>query len=168
KDYGDSELKLGLQGASLQIREFFTGDDQKNLSDTDADVGSSGPTLLPDQPGPTRHLLMPTGNAGVVYVIARDHMGGYRADGDAVVQKAALRGGGYGAMAYWNGHVYFASDNDFLHDFPLKEGRLVVAQPGKYSRVLFKNPGATPTVSANGTRDAIVWAVATRHWNGGE
>jgi hypothetical protein len=168
KDYGDSELKLSLQGASLQIRDFFTPYDQKNLSDTDADLGSSGPTLLPDQPGPHRHLMLQTGKAGVVYVIDRDHMGGYRADGDAVVQKAALRGGGYGAMAYWNGHVYFASDNDFLHDFPLKEGRLVVAQPGKYSRVLFENPGATPTVSANGTRDAIVWAVATRHWNGGE
>jgi len=34
--------------------------------------------------------------------------------------------------------------------------------------VKFANPGATPTVSANGAKDAIVWAVATKTWNGAD
>ena len=30
----------------------------------------------------------------------------------------------------------------------------------------FDNPGATPSISANGAKDAIVWAIATKTWNG--
>ncbi|MGA7783035.1 MAG: hypothetical protein WB997_00180, partial [Candidatus Acidiferrales bacterium] len=35
-----------------------------------------------------------------------------------------------------------------------------------YSSTKFANPGATPSVSANGLKDAIVWAIATKTWNG--
>src|SRR5262249_38715589 len=51
RDYGDSELKLHLDGSSLTIRDYFTPYDQARLNDSDADLGSSGPLLLPDQPG---------------------------------------------------------------------------------------------------------------------
>ncbi len=29
----------------------------------------------------------------------------------------------------------------------------------------FGNPGATPAVSANGTRDGIVWLIENKAWN---
>src|SRR6202007_1944752 len=58
RDYGDSVLKLVLEGSSLAIRDYFTPHDQERISNGDADVGSSGPLLLPDQPGPHRHLLL--------------------------------------------------------------------------------------------------------------
>ena len=74
-----------------------------------------------------------------------------------------MAGGGYGAMAYWNGHVFFASDNDFLRDYAVKNGKLIL---NKYSSTKFLNPGATPTVSANGKKDAVVWAIATKTWDG--
>ena len=32
----------------------------------------------------------------------------------------------------------------------------------------FENPGATPSVSADGSKNAIVWAVATKTWNGSD
>jgi hypothetical protein len=35
-----------------------------------------------------------------------------------------------------------------------------------YSTTKFDNPGATPSISANGAKDAIVWAIATKTWNG--
>ena len=30
----------------------------------------------------------------------------------------------------------------------------------------FDNPGATPSISADGTKNAIVWAIATKVWDG--
>jgi hypothetical protein len=163
RDYGDSVLKLGMQGSSIVVRDYFTPYDQARLSEADADLGSSGPILLPDQPGPHRHLLLQPTKGSMIYVIDRDRMGQFHADGDAVVQRIRMAGGGYGAMAYWNAHVFFACDYDFLRDYAVKNGQLVL---NKYSRIRFENPGATPSLSANGNKDAIVWAVGTKTWNG--
>jgi outer membrane protein assembly factor BamB len=92
-------------------------------------------------------------------------MGQYREDGDAVVQRIRMAGGGFGAIAYWDGHVFFACDNDFLRDYAMKNGQMIL---NTYSRVRFLNPGATPTISANGKENGITWAVATRVWDGAD
>ncbi len=165
RDYGDSVLKLALQGSSIVVRDYFTPHDQARLSDGDADLGSSGPLLLPDQPGPHRHLLLQPTKGSMIYVIDRDQMGKFRPDGDAIVQRIRMAGGGYGAMAYWNGHVFFACSDDFLRDYAVKNGQLIL---NRYSNTRFENPGATPSISANGKKDAIVWAIATKTWNGAE
>jgi hypothetical protein len=165
RDYGDSVLKLALQGSSIVVRDYFTPHDQARLSDGDADLGSSGPLLLPDQPGPHRHLLLQPSKGSMIYVIDRDQMGKFRPDGDAIVQRIRMAGGGYGAMAYWNGHVFFACSDDFLRDYAVKNGQLIL---NRYSNTRFENPGATPSISANGKKDAIVWAIATKTWNGAE
>ena len=113
RDYGDSVLKL--DGSTLNIRDYFTPHDQDRISDADSDVGSSGPTLLPDQPGPHRHLLLQPTKDSTIYVIDRDNMGKYHRDSDSLVQTVKLGGGGYGAIAYWNGHAFFAASDDHLH-----------------------------------------------------
>ena len=165
RDYGDSELKLRLQASEIRIRDYFTPYDQARLNDEDSDLGSSGPTLLPDQRGTHRHLLLQPGKGATLYVIDRDRMGQFNAKGDAVVQRIRMKSGCYGAAAYWNRHVFFACDDDSLRDFAVTNGQLVL---NERSQMEFQNPGATPTISANGSRDAIVWAVATRRWNGGQ
>jgi hypothetical protein len=160
-DYGDSVLKL--DGSSLAIRDYFTPHDQERISEADADVGSSGPTLLPDQPGPHRHLLLQPTKDSTIYVIDRDRMGKFQGNGDALLQKVKMPGGGYGAMAYWNGHVYFAASDDYLKDYSIKDGQLTLHAA---SATRFQNPGATPSVSADGNKNAVVWAIATKVWNG--
>jgi hypothetical protein len=162
-DYGDSVLKLALNGSSLAVRDYFTPHDQERISDADSDVGSSGPTVLPDQPGPHRHLLLQPTKDSTIYVIDRDQMGRFHPDGDALVQLLKLPGGAYGAMAYWNGHVFFAASDDNLRGYSIKDGRLSLSAT---SDIEFRNPGATPSVSADGNRNAIVWAIATKTWNG--
>jgi hypothetical protein len=161
RDYGDSVVKL--DGSSLAIRDYFTPHDQSRISDADSDVGSSGPLLLPDQPGPHRHLLLQPTKDSTIYVIDRDHMGKYQRDSDALVQTVQMAGGGYGAIAYWNGHVFFAASDDNLRDYAIKNGQFA---RNASSSTKFANPGATPSVSADGTKNAIVWAVATKTWNG--
>ena len=163
RDYGDSLLKLALENSSLVVRDYFTPFNQAQLSDSDADLGSSGPTLLPDQPGAHRHLLLQPTKGSMIYVIDRDQMGQFQNEGDAVLQKVRMSGGGYGAMAYWNGHAYFACSDDRLRDYVLENGQLKLRSS---SNIKFANPGATPSVSADGDRNAIVWVMATKTWNG--
>jgi hypothetical protein len=163
RDYGDSVLKLGLAGSSIEIRDYFTPYNQAQLSDADADLGSSGPLVLPDQPGSHRHLLLQPTKAGTVYLIDRDQMGKFNPQGDAVLDRIRMGGEGYGAMAYWNGHAFFASSDDSLRDYAIAGGHIV---PRKASSIRFENPGATPAISAHENENAIVWAVATKTWNG--
>jgi hypothetical protein len=163
RDYGDSVLKL--DGSSLAIRDYFTPFDQADILAGDSDVGSSGPTLLPDQPGPHRHLLLQPTKHSMLYVIDRDQMGKFHAESDAIPQRIRMAGEGYGAMAYWNGHVFFAASDDLLRDYSLVNEQL---KPHAFSANKFENPGATPSISANGNKDAIVWAISTKVWNGAD
>jgi hypothetical protein len=163
RDYGDTVLKLGLQGSSLAIRDYYTPHEQERISAADADVGSSGPLLLPDQSGPHRHLLLQPTKDSTIYVIDRDQMGKFQPEKDALVGMIRTAGGGYGAMAYWNGQVFFAVSDDTLRGYSVQNGQLV--SNGSTS-TKFPNPGASPTISADGNRNAIVWAIATKTWNG--
>jgi len=43
---------------------------------------------------------------GEIYVIDRDQMGKFHAEGDAILQRLHMVGGGYGAMAYHDDHVF--------------------------------------------------------------
>src|SRR5580693_4890811 len=161
RDYGDSVLKL--DGSSLAVRDYFTPFNQASILAGDSDVGSSGPTLLPDQPGRHRHLLLQPTKDSTIYVIDRDNMGKFHPDRDDLVQIIHLPGPSLGAMAYWNGHAYFAASDDVLRDYAIKNGQLTL---NASSAMKFANPVATPTVSSDGNKNAIVWAIATKIWNG--
>jgi hypothetical protein len=164
KDYGDSVLKLA--GRGLQLIDFFTPFDQARLNHEDLDLGSSGPVLLPDQKGSHPHELVTVGKDGVLYVIDRDRMGKFHAGTNEHAAQAFLAigagGGGYGAPAYWNGHIYTFGRNDVLKDFPVNNGR-VANTPAHQGT--FKYHPATPVVSSNGMKDGIVWVALTKAWN---
>lgn len=162
KDYGDSVLKLGLKGSSLAILDYFTPRDQEHMADTDMDLGSAGPVLLPDQPGPHRHLVLQPSKDKRIFVLDRDALGKFHSNRDAIVQTQPVSGGGYGAMAYWNGHAYYVGEDDALRDYAVNNGEL---KPTAASSIKFDG-GATPTVSANGNKDAVVW-VASKKSSGG-
>lgn len=165
RDYGDSMLRLSLAGSQLLVRDYFTPFNQQELDAEDKDLGSGGPLLLPDQPGPHPHLLVVTGKVGLIYVLNRDHLGGYHSRSDSQIVQT-LPGGpdeNFGAAAYWNGHVYFIFTGEVPKDFTLSRGRLSV-EPSRGSR-RFLDPGATPTVSSNGPKDGIVWALTSKRWN---
>jgi hypothetical protein len=163
RDYGDSILKLG---PSLDVRDYFTPFNQAHLNSHDLDLGSSGPVLLPDQPGSHPHVLVTSGKDGYLYVVDRDRMGRFQTGSNShaiqVLQEAGE--GGYGAPAYWNGHLYSFGWNDFLKDFAVNAGRLS-DKPARQGTFKFPPAAATPTVSANGTKDGIVWVFLTKAWN---
>ena len=165
RDYGDSVLKLAVAGRQLLVRDYFTPFNQNELNVNDKDLGSGGPLLVPDQPGPHPHLLVISGKGGTIYVLDRDHMGRYQRGSDSQIVQSPPGGPDedFGASAYWNGHVYFIFTGDVPKDFALQHGRLS-PNPLRGSRS-FSDPGATPTVSANGSKNGILWALTSKHWN---
>jgi hypothetical protein len=79
-DLGDSVLKVSIGSPLLQLNGYFTPCDQAQLGGEDADLGSGGPLLFPDQPGPFPHVMVAAGKEGTIYVLNRDtSLGGYTA-----------------------------------------------------------------------------------------
>lgn len=74
-DYGDSVLRLNPDGSSLL--DSYTPANQQQLNDTDADLGSDSPALLPPIPASkTPDLLVQGGKDNVLRLVNRDNMSG--------------------------------------------------------------------------------------------
>jgi hypothetical protein len=164
-DYGDSLLKLYPTNASLMLTDYFTPQDQAALSTADLDFGSGGITLLPDEAGSAMHphLLVCAGKQGTIYLVDRDNLTGYNPPTDLIVQEMPsniLKS--WGSPAYFNYTVYYVGASDRPEAFSMSNavmGATVVSNTTVYG-----STGASPTVSANGTSNAILWAIAvTNH-----
>jgi hypothetical protein len=161
RDYGDAFLKLS--GQTLKPVDYFAPYNVRELDANDGDLGSGGPMLLPDQPGPHPHLALVGGKDPLIYVLDRDRLGHFRAASNVqAVQTIPTMGGIYGSMAYWNHHVYVLSSGDALRDYEVTNGKLT---PKAASSFKFADHAATPAISANGDKDGIVWVVSSKGWN---
>src|SRR6202161_434255 len=158
RDYGDSLLKLN--GESLSLSGYFAPYNVAELDAADSDLGSGGPMLLPDQSGAHPHLAVVEGKGGVLYLVDRDHLGHWQPGNNShALQAIAVPTGVFGSMAYWNHYVYVLSDDDALRQFEVNDARL---SPKAASG--FPGVSATPTVSANGLKDGIVWILRSKSW----
>jgi PQQ-like domain len=167
--YGMSIVKLSPTPGSngqYSVLDYFTPHDEASLSNGDLDQGSGGVLLLPDQPGPHPHLLVQAGKTGRIYLINRDtgSMGEFNANTDNVVQ--TLPGGtitgSYDAPAYFNNgsqqFIYYQGFNDVLKSFSLTNG-LLSTSPFAQTTDVFGFPGSSPSISANGTQNGIIWVL---------
>ncbi len=161
-EYGSSILRLSTS-SGLSVADYFTPYNQAHLADSDLDVGSGGVMLLPDQPGAYPHLMTAGGKEGYLYLINRDMFTAgnnhYNNGGssDAILNRVALGGGLTGTVAYFNGRTYFAAVGDFLVSFQVSNGTFsssFLSGPRTY-----QYPGSTPSVSANGTTNGIIWTL---------
>lgn len=160
QDYGNSALRISANG-SLSIADYFTDWNTVAQSDQDIDFGSGSALLLPDQTdssGNTRHLLLVGSKAGSLYLLDRDHLGGFNPNQNQVYQQLTLGGGVWSAPAYFNGSVYVGDAGDSLKAYALSLAQLPQT-PSSQTSIHFGYPGAFPAVSANGTSNGIVWAL---------
>jgi hypothetical protein len=159
RDYGDSLLKLN--GESLKLSDYFAPYNADNLDANDSDLGPGGPMLLPDQSGAYPHLAVVEGKGGVLYLVDRDHMGHWQPGNNShAVQTMAVPDGVFGSMAYWNHSIYVLSDGDALRQFAVIDGKLSAKAASGFPGV-----SATPTLSANGLDDGVVWLLRSKVWN---
>jgi hypothetical protein len=158
QDFGESFLKLMPGASRLSVIDSFTPFNYADLNARDADLGSGGPLLLPDQSGGHPHLMLAGGKDGTVYLVDRDNMGHFRpGDNSQIVQYLPnIVGPLYSTPVYWENKVYFAGSEDSLTVFTLNESLLSTA-PASHATNVIGYLGATPAISANGSRDGIVW-----------
>lgn len=164
-DYGNAFLKLALSGNQLIPQDYWTMDNTVNESDSDEDLGSGGLLLFPnmtDSSGKLRHLATGAGKDGNIYVVDRDSMGKFQASSNSnLYQELAhgLAGGEYATPAWFNGTVYYGAVGDNIRAYNVSAARLP-SSPSATSPNSFPYPGVTPSISANGTSNGIVWAVS--------
>jgi len=170
-DYGNAYLKLAPgSNKTLKVLDYFSP--AFLFNNGDLDLGASTGIIL-TVPGQFPHELIGGGKYGTLYVVNRDNMGKFNSSADQNIQSiqnaVGIRVSGaptcsptdddcdYSTPAYWNGHLYVAGTNDHVKDYVLSNGLL--SGPMSMSPQTFGYPGSVPTVSANGTKNAIVWAV---------
>jgi outer membrane protein assembly factor BamB len=164
QDFGNAMLKLSTANGKLTVADYFESSNGVNDSSRDLDLGSAGALLLPDQTdssGAVHHLIVGAGKDQTLYVADRDNLGKYNPSSTSNIYQqisGVFNGMVYSSPAYFNGVLYYASDGDSLKAFPITNARLA-ATPSSVTAVQFQHPGATPTISANGTQNAIVWAL---------
>jgi hypothetical protein len=164
-DFGDSIIKLDLTNGKptmisngITVGDAFTPHDQAVMNNSDNDQGSGGALLLPDAAGGGQHLLIQVGKDGVVHVLNRDNLGGYNPNNTTDPGTQGLVTGMFSMPAYWNGNVYFWCATRYLLAYSVVNG-ILSPSPTSSSTEANVFPGSTPTVSANGTTNGIVWDI---------
>jgi Legume lectin domain/Chitobiase/beta-hexosaminidase C-terminal domain/Bacterial Ig-like domain (group 2) len=164
-NYGDSIIRLDLangvptmNSGGAVVGDDFTPHDQANLNNGDTDQASGGALLLPDAVGGGKRLLTQVGKTGRVYLLDRENLGGYNPSNSKDPGEAASVAGMWSMPAYWNGSIYYWGSGDTLKAFSISNG-VLSSSPTSSSAESYGFPGATPTVSANGTTNGIVWSI---------
>jgi uncharacterized repeat protein (TIGR03806 family) len=161
-DYGDSFVRLSTSN-QLAVADYFTPSNQAAMQSADSDLGSGGPLLLPDAVGSAvhPHLIVGGGKAGIIFLVDRDNMGAYSASADRDVQEFGAGAGSFFCTpAYFNYQIYYQGIGSVLKAFAITNG-FISTTPTSSSGTSFNGFGTTPSVSANGTKNGIVWAIQT-------
>jgi hypothetical protein len=168
-DFGDSVVKLGAPtNQALPVLDYFTPYNATFLNSNDVDVSASGLVLLPALPS-GEQLLAQDSKQGTIYLLNTANLGKYcvnlapactTGDPQIVQEVFDATGGLWGSPAYWNGNLYWAGKDDYIRAFSFDaggSGRLSTS-PASLTSQIFYFSAPTPSVSANGNSDGIVWA----------
>ncbi len=162
-NYGNAFMKLSTSGNQLAVADYFEMDNQASENAGDTDLGSGGAMVLPDLSdgaGHTMHLAVGAGKDQNLYVVNRDSMGKFNAGSNRIYQQltGVLSGGVWAMPAYFNNTVYYGSVGNSIQAFKITNAKLATSATAQTANS-FGYPGTTPSISANGTNNGIVWAV---------
>jgi len=162
-DFGNAFLKIATANRQLTVSDYFEMFNQSAENSIDADLGSGGALVLPDltdSSGQPRHLAVGAGKDTNIYVLDRDSMGKFNPGANNVYQQiqSIFPNGVYSMPAFFNNTIYYGAVGDSIRAFGISNARLA-STPASQTANAFPYPGATPSISANGTGNAILWAV---------
>lgn len=168
--YNDSFLRL--KATDLSVLDYFSPDDNYTLAQNDADLGSGSNILVPGSSTYPNETLG-GGKDGMVYVVNRDKMGGFNDGVNDVLQTLQTGVRQYNNIfstpVYWNGSIYYHSNGDVLKAYSwtagAAAGQQLSTQPTSSGSTAFQLHGATPSLSANGNLNGIVWETDNSLYN---
>ena len=181
QNYGNSFVKLKLEGQNLVVKDWFTPCNFAFLNQLDLDLGSGGAVLLPGTPP----RIVSGGKEGVLYVVDPANMGKFTpgatdpaCNNPNVVQEVKSfdvtmtngqthYGNIHGSPVFWAGpdvaRVYAWGENSTLKAYKYRNGRLQEVNAPRTSayRPPHGMPGGMLALSANGNKagTGILWAV---------
>jgi len=162
-NFGQAFLKVSTTNDKLAVADYFEMYNGVKESDDDDDLGSGGALVLPgmkDAKGATRYLALGAGKDSNIYIVDRTNMGKFNPDHNSIYQEldAALKNGVWSMPAYFGGSVYFGPVRNNLLQFKFSDAKLS-STPASKSMESFLYPGTTPSISADGPANAIVWTI---------
>lgn len=169
--YNDSFLRLDPN--NLSVLDYFSPDDNYFLAQNDADLGSGADILVPGSSS-YPHELVGGGKDGKVFVVNRDSMGGYNNSSNNVLQTVQTGttqlNNIFSTPVYWNGTIYLHDNADVLRAYSwnasASAGSQLSTSANSVGKAVFHMHGATPSLSANGTGNGIVWEIDNSTYNG--
>ncbi len=162
-NYAMSVLKLSTTNG-IKLVDYFAPANAVALSGADQDLGSSAPIILPDSAGSAAHphLVVGGGKTAPIYLMDRENMGRFNgaAGANNIVQ---LFNGSYGGdrnttPAFFNNTLYLFDSNAKIGAYTINNA-LFNTTPVETPDTFINKGGATACISANGTSNAIVWAL---------
>jgi hypothetical protein len=152
-NFSESFLKFSPQ---LKLLDWFTPTNHFQLDQVDNDLNSSGATLIPGT-----HLVLGGGKEGVLYTLDTRHFG-HLGDQHAL-QHFQATASHLHSLVYWqsaaNGamlYVWGQRDRAKVYKF---DGDKLLETPFATRDIPNQgHPGAMLSLSANGSRDGILWA----------
>ena len=163
RDFGTSLLKLTLHPDGFHVDDYFTPSDYEALNARDADLGSTGPLLVPGT-----NILIAGSKKGIVYLFETGRLGRLTSDNSGALQTVELNGGRILAgPALWEGpsgvNLYVWCEADFVKGFRFDGHALNPAPFAKGTVGSRGSPGGALTVSADGKKagTGILWATLT-------
>jgi len=164
-DFGNGFVKLSVTGSTPTVLDYWTMHNTVSESASDTDLGSGGTILLPDvtdSSGNVHHLGVGAGKDRHLYVYDRDNMGHFNPNNNSTLYQdlgVVFAGQHFGSPVWFNNRVYFGAISDHVKAFTMSNARLSAA-PTASTPNTFAYPGPTLSLSANGTANAILWAVS--------
>jgi hypothetical protein len=165
-DFGESVFRLRPTPGTMTVVDSFTPFDFKARDNGDADLGSTGVTLLPAFPG-TAHpnLAVEADKSGTIRLLDVNNMGGVKPGGpDGVLQEFTANPQGliYSSPVYFDGKIYIQGVGDVIKAFalqldPATNTMMLNETPVSQGTTVSGFPGEVQSVSANGTSNGIVW-----------
>jgi hypothetical protein len=167
----NSSSNQNINGWGLQVTDYFEPYNEAALTTNDRNLSGGAPLLLPASAGDTAHpnLLVIAGKQNVTYLLDMKNLGKFsanKADEIAnIVEEIPSKELGrpiFGTPAYFNQQLYYVSQEGFGKSFSVPNGQAhIVPTPASVSPDSYGHHSATPSISANGTADGIVW---TTNW----